>query len=321
MVDAVETMAYKGETPWHGLGATVKDGISVDEMLKAAKLDWTVSKKPVQIAGSNKPVPGKFALVRDTDGQFLSMVGKGYKPAQNKDTFEFFREFVEAGHMKMDTAGSLQNGQYVWGLANIQESFSVGKDDEVKGNLLLVSPFRIGRSLLCLFTPERVVCWNTLQMALSGDRAREKEGKGHRFRMPHSIQFDKTVMEEAKIALGLSKEMLNAFKEQAEFLSKKKVKKEFVHEYFMNVLELDKKDLEDSERVPPNLALMQKALEFAPGAQLQSAKGTMWGALNAVTYVVDHELGNDRQTALRSAWIGKNARLKVRALNLALAVK
>lgn len=331
MADAVETTAWTGETPWHGLGNEVSNKLTPAQMLKAAQLDWKVEKRKLVYAAANGKghieVPGKFALVRDKDERPLTIVGATYKPVQNEVSVDFFKKFVVAGHMKMETAGSLHNGQYIWALARIGSDFKLGKEDEVRGFLLLCNPHVFGKALVIKFTPIRVVCWNTLSWALGSDllHARTKSGA---FRMPHSIEFTDVVKTQAEVALGLAKSQMDQFKEVAQMLVKKKAPAAKVEEFFCEVLKFDpmkarkkaaRKKGDDEENVEPRmLPKLRLALTHAPGATMATAAGTWWGAVNAVTYVVDHELGRDQSAALRTAWLGAKAGLKRRAVDLAI---
>ena len=106
MAHMVETMAYAGEVPWHGLGVKVEDGLGVDEMIKEAGLDWKVRKIPAYAQFDNHSIySGHDMLVRESDGQPLDMVKESWVPVQNSEAFEFFREFCDAGDMEMHTAG------------------------------------------------------------------------------------------------------------------------------------------------------------------------------------------------------------------------
>ena len=314
MTAAVENMAFAHQVPWHGLGKQVRSDMTPKQMLKAAGLDWTVSKREMFLKG-NKKVPDKYALCRDTDDRFLSIVGKTYKPVQNEVALDFFKRFVEAGNMTMETAGSLWDGRYIWGLARIGVDFNLGKQDEVRGYLLVSQPHVIGRAMVIQFTTIRVVCWNTLTFALG---AGLKGGVGA-FRQIHAREFDEHAQKAAEETLGLASDQMKQFKEAAILLSKKKAKGEQVDEYFCEVLRFDpKKAKKEGKRTPHSLPKFQAALTHAPGQALPSALGTWWGAYNAVSYVIDHETGRDRGTALRNAWIGHTANIKRRALTIAL---
>lgn len=324
MAHEVETMAYAGDVPWHGLGKPVPGDLTPAQMLKAAGLDWGVEKRRIYLddecGGLGDEVPDQYALTRVTDNRVLSIVGRNFKPTQNEQILEFFRDFVIAGDMDMETAGSLQNGQFIWALAKIKASFTLGKEgDDVHSYLLLMQPHLWGYARTAKFTPIRVVCKNTLTYALgSGLTGKRTEGKC--FRMTNARAFDDTAKEEAKAALGIAVEQAKEFEQLAKLLAKKRAKKDVVEKYFRDVLNYDpNKKTKDGRAVrePVMLGKFRDALIEAPGQDLRTAKGTWWGALNAVTNVVDHKVGRNRGTALANAWIGDNAVLKRRAVELA----
>jgi phage/plasmid-like protein (TIGR03299 family) len=324
-------MAWVAQKPWHGLGVEVEEGISTEAMMVAAGLDWAVEKRPLYYRvgkDSRRVYKDRYALVRATDDQPLSLCGPRYQPVQNKDVFNFFSKFVEAGHMKMHTAGSLMNGKFVWALAKVGDSFTVGSrmgvSDRTEGYLLLMSPHEAGRSMIIQHTSVRVVCWNTLNAAL-GAGLKGSEGA---FKFGHVRAFDQKAQEEAEIALGLSREHLRVLRTQAEELVEKKVSAEWSEEYLKRVFKLDDASLkaraaEDVDpdvrtRTSPVLVKARAALLHAPGQDLGTAVGTAWGAFNAVTYTVDHLLGNSRDKTMRDVWLGYRGNTKREALRLAL---
>ena len=341
MAHAVETMAYAGEVPWHGLGVKVDDDLTPDEMLIAAGLDWTVSKrhlfthdKPTIEASTQDnlndlvALPEHYVIVRDSDNKPFGPCGSKFVPSQNKDAFQFFRKFTDAGHMKMETAGSLKGGEQVWGLANVSKDFVLPGDDRVLGYLLVSVSHKWGKSNEIRFTPVRVVCNNTLSMALA-----DRTTSG--FRMPHTTSIDAEVFQAAEEALGLAGERMDQYKEGAEFLSSKKFNKDSIVTYIADLFqpELLKEQAEiekmtdvraiatrqsmvDEFKKTPSLVL--QAVEEQPGANLKSSKGTWWGAMNAVTFIVDHKWGYDRDAALHNAWFGERAALKTKAMAKAI---
>lgn len=129
MVNGEASMAYAGDTPWHGLGVKVLPDLTPEQMLKAANLDWTVEKSPAYALINGEPeLIGRSALVRDRDHSILDIVTDDWNPVQNAEAFDFFHEFVMAGDMEMHTAGSLKGGQIVWALArskNLSNSLRV----------------------------------------------------------------------------------------------------------------------------------------------------------------------------------------------------
>ena len=326
MAHLVETMAYAGAVPWHGLGVPVDPNLTPEEMMQAADLDWLVSKRPAYTLTESEwhegvgvmVADGHHFITRDSDNRILSHCGDDYVPIQNKQIFDFFKKFTEAGHMTMETAGSLRSGSEVWGLAKISADFQLPGGDEVKGYLLINQPHVAGKAMVIKFTPIRVVCNNTLTVALNDG--------GAAFRMPHIREFDMDVRQAAEEALGLSKARQQEFKEQAEFLASKQFTGESVANF---VAELYQKDLFVEKAKDPELVMREKftrtadmvmtAIDQSPGATLKAAKGTWWGALNGVTFVEDHmRRGQETGNAMHSAWFGAGASRKARGLQKAI---
>lgn len=315
----VETMAYTNEVPWHGLGYRVdgKTIKSVEAMLKAAKIDWTVEKKPLFLAdGTEAPAS---ALVRSIDQSILDVVGNGYVPVQNAEAFAFFHDFVEAGDATMETAGSLKNGQYVWGLANLGDAFTLRGDDTVKGYVLVGCPHQQGRSLILKFTTVRVVCNNTLTLALNSQGA--KSGKGivlPEIRRAHRRTFDRAAIKGAQAAMGLAREQLDEFAATAKTLQKKSMSRQDAIDVLQPIF-APRFDNDNGamtlETLTPRMAQLMDILEKAPGAQPDNA----WGVLNAVTYYADHIAGRTDDRRLTQAWFGKTATQKEEALRVLIA--
>ena len=222
MAHEVETMAYAGELPWHGLGTKVSNDLTPFQMQQKAGLDWAVEKVDAYVTIGGKQIKtGQQALVRTSDQTILTNVGENWNPVQNTEAFEFFSEFVLSGDMEMHTAGSLKNGQIVWALAKVNESFDVFGDDRVDAYMLFSNPHQYGRSIDIRFTPIRVVCNNTLTMAL--DNASTQQVK-----VGHRKVFD---ADEVKSTLGIAHEKFAKYKEMAQFLGSKKFKVENLIQY------------------------------------------------------------------------------------------
>ena len=338
MVHQVETMAYAGNVPWHGLGKAVSSEMTPEEMLVEAGLNWTVSKRPSYTTNSPDVmnllnpageanflhVPDHFHLVRDSDNTILSSCGDKYEPFQNHEVMDFFKRFTDAGEMQMETAGSLRNGKDIWGLAKLSEKFAVTLpgNDKVESYLLLNSPHVSGTALTIMLTPIRVVCNNTLTMALKDQTSK--------FRVLHLQMFDEEIMRAAEEALGLSSKTMSSFKDAVTLLSKKKATNEavgnFVAELFAPNILIERGKAANENSLPPiedelkhTASRVHEAIYTSPGAELAAAKGTWWGALNGVTYVVDHESqARTEDNSLHSAWFGSGAAKKRKALSLAI---
>lgn len=129
MAHLVETMAYAGEVPWHGLGVPVSNDLTPAQMQQKAGLDWKVHEVESFVEFNNERIPtGQKSLVRETDGKILTNVGENWKPVQNDTAFEFFSEYVMQGDMEMHTAGSLRGGKMIWALAKVKESLNCSRE-------------------------------------------------------------------------------------------------------------------------------------------------------------------------------------------------
>ena len=312
-VNGQASMAYVGDVPWHGLGKRVPSDVSPEQMLKAANLDWEVVKRPMFFNDVNGgPVLTKAnALVRSTDNKLLTIISDQWNPVQNVEAFKFFDDFVHAGDMNMHTAGSLKEGKIVWALAKINDQFELFGGDKVEGYLLFSNPHEFGRSIDVRFTPIRVVCNNTLTMAL-GNEAK------FAVKVNHRSKFDP---DQVKQTLGIAKDQLSRYKEQAQFLGSKKFQEESLIEYFNRVfptLSKDESKKLDIRKQPISRQAEEAManLETQPGAKF--AKGSWWHAFNTVTYLTDHVLGRSTDTRLTSAWYGQNRNKKEKALELAV---
>jgi len=324
----VETMAFRkaGGLPWHGEGVPVDNDMSVDDMLVASGLNWGVEKHPLYfpmpVAPGEKQrmrlVPDEFALVRDSDHFVLDTVGRQYVPTQNADIFDFFKRYVEAGDMEMETAGSLKNGRYTWVLAKIKGgSFSLPKGDRTDFYTLLSAPHVSGVALNACLTGVRVVCQNTLTSALGGSL--DGKNASGAFRHRHSRPFDDEVKAEAERTLGLAHEGIKAYSHNAKLLSNVKAKDGDVTDFFQGVLRLEHdEDVTEAEMIDfednRNMKRLRESLVSAPGQEL--FRDTWWNAFNAVTYTVDHVMRSDDR--LFSSWYGDGAKTKRRALDMAV---
>ena len=164
MAAKVETMFYTREKPWHGLGTMVMDAPTSEDALRLAGLDWRVIQKPL-VTEDGIPVPGFKANVRDIDDQVLGVVTDRYKVVQNQEAFAFTDELLGHG-VKYETAGSLQNGRRTWLLAKLPHQYIIS-GDEITPYLVFMNSHDGTGAIKAAMTPIRVVCQNTLNLALS----------------------------------------------------------------------------------------------------------------------------------------------------------
>ena len=312
MAHLVETMAYSGSVPWHGLGVPVSNDLTPAQMMKKAGLDWTVEQIDSYVTVGDKKIPtGMKALVRSSDNKVLTNIGQVWNPVQNEDAFNFFSEYVLKGDMEMHTAGSLKGGQLVWALAKVKESFDLFGGDTVESYLLFSNPHKYGFSIDVRFTPIRVVCNNTLSLSLEAKAERS-------VKVGHRTEFN---ADEVKKALGIASAKLSQYKEMAEFLGSKRYNIDNLIEYYNTVFPrtADKRVQNQElsvETLSKNAKAAFDAIELQPGAKY--AEGSWWQAFNSVTYVTDHLQGRNPDNRLYSSWFGGNQIRKRDALKTAL---
>lgn len=311
MSHEVETMAYAGAVPWHGLGEKVSNELSPMQMMQKAGCDWKVRKVPSFVRfGGEKIRTGTEALIRESDNSVLSpSVGQNWEPIQNDEAFNFFNEFCLAGDMEMHTAGSLKDGKIVFVLAKIKESFDVLGKDQVDNYMLFSNPHIYGKSANVRMTPVRVVCQNTLNMSMNMESVNEAV-------INHRRAFNPDVVKES---MGLAHEKFEQYRDAANFLATKRYTQDNLITFLNTVFpaaNTKRKVVTESKDLSTTAKKTLEVMDTQPGAEL--FPGTFWNALNAVTYMTDHQLGRTADARMTSAWFGNNQARKLRAVNTAL---
>ena len=177
MQNGQASMFYINEVPWHGLGTRLAQPATAQAAIQAARLDWKVVKLPLFAGSKRIPVPDRFAVVRRTGGLIqrtdpvLGVVSNEYTPLQNAQAFQFFDPIVGQEAAIYHTAGALGNGERVWILAKLPGHIRVVGDDLTEKYLLLANSHDGKSSVTIKFTPVRVVCQNTLTLALNDGSA------------------------------------------------------------------------------------------------------------------------------------------------------
>ena len=299
-------IAYVGETPWHGLGEKLPAGAPIESWLRAARLDWELKRLPVQylVDGKVRTMNGRFVLMRNDTDEALSVVSADYQIVQPKEVLEFYRELVTAYGFTLETAGALDHGRKVWALAKTPITDTVDKagNDAIAAYLLLATSCDKTLATTAAFTSIRVVCQNTLFFAIEDNR----ESRRAQVKVPHNLRFHpERVMQELEIMdkawsgfLAKVRNMVNYQMEPDRALC-------FFDDLFLerNVNAFSRKAQRERDTV---MALFRSA----PGQDLPSAKGTLWGAVNAVTYYADHVRSGAAGDRLDGAWFGPGSTLK-----------
>lgn len=318
MAHLVQTMAYTGETPWHQLGNQLPAKQPIEVWAAKAGMDWNICETPVRYMteqvgslGSIMSFDDQKVLYRSDTKAALSVVSQRYQVVQPKAVLEFYRDLTEISGFELETAGVLKEGKKFWALAKTGKESVLKGNDLVKGYILLATSCDGTLATTATPTTIRVVCNNTLTIALNGASSAIK--------VPHSTSFDPQAV---KKQLGIAVSQWDSFMYRMKTLSECKVKNHESMNYFLKVL-----CQTDSQSDPAMGLVNERALKKVQamyegqglGAELASSNGTAWGLLNAVTQFVDHERkARSQDYRLDSAWFGAGAALKQRALDHAL---
>jgi len=326
-------MAYTGEQPWHGLGTRVDGLQTAESILVAAGLDWTVSTRPMfhgTVPNRLQDVPDHVAIVRDGDDTVFGVASKRYQIVQNAQVGDLGQALMNEGAC-FEVAGALGNGSKLWLLAKLPGEFEVIKGDMVKPYFLLAWGHDGKHGIAGKLTPVRVVCQNTLAAAGFG------KGKWSRSADIYIRHYgNPTVnLSSAREALGLVMTQAERTRDAYQAMAQYRITSGHVAEYIHNVFPEPEVPTGTSDLTAIEAALMRyekwetltdEVIGLANhGRGADMARGTLWGAYNAVTEYVDHVypvLSTGKVSAARqeSALFGTYAEVKTRALDTALAM-
>jgi phage/plasmid-like protein (TIGR03299 family) len=313
----IDSMAFHGDPPWHGLGVRVPEHISAEGMIRAAGLDWRVEMEPVPGARLDaRGRPLKYSLVRKAriaqeKDVLLGLVSPRYTPLQNTEAFAFFDPIIQEKAATFETAGALGDGERVWVLAKLSGEMRVAGDDVVERYLLLSNTHDGKGAVTVRFTPIRVVCQNTLLLAL--------EGGERSFRVVHTGDVVRRLAEGYEV-LGISKKLFEMAERRFQALARISMNGERLTAY-LEALFPPSDTQRQEKKTPPAWALVTELFERGD-PQLPSEPKTLWRAYNAVVRYEDYrparEAVPDRR--LDRVWFGAGADLKLRALQQAEAL-
>ena len=349
MAHQIEQIAYVGETPWHGLGNQLSPHQPIEVWAEQAGMDWRIESSDVSYMALNErgqsiimPYEEQRVLYRSDTHAPLSVVSQRYQEVQPKQILEFYRDLTEQSGFELETAGVLKGGKKFWALAKTGQTSALKGKDVSNGYILLATACDGTLATTAQFTSIRVVCNNTLAIALKGQNSSAGVVK-----VAHSTKFD---AEKIKQQLGISVRAWEDHMYEMKQLSQRKVTQTEAAAYFdavFNNTSLSMPEQEDGiiqfyrnvamqaqsnnpatkadNKTEPNGRAMSKVMTMfngqGRGAELSSAKDTAYGLLCSITEFADHErraMSQDHR--LDSAWFGAGAGLKQRGLEQALAM-
>lgn len=320
MAAEVETMAYFGETPWHGMGSVLSESDRTNWELVCEKsgLNWEVEKVPLFTRETvvnngiedsyNLPVDDQFLVRRQTDKQQYGVLGNNFTILQNRDAFKWFQPWIESGLAKFETAGSLKQGAIVWAMAEIVGlQADVVPGDTITQRILLSNSHNGVQAVRGGFVQDRVVCRNTLNSAHNSKASKL-------LRVKHSRHLADNML-----TLQRSMDVV-----RQEFSANMEVYRKLARTGFYrdDVVKLVKKivlDNDGSEKLSTRseniLEEILDSVRNSPGAD--AAPNTAWSAYNGVNYYLLYQSGTkvDKSNRLYSAWFGTNKNKDQNLLN------
>ncbi len=297
MAAEVESMFFTGrEKPWHGLGTMVENAPDSREALIVAGLDWNVVQKPVFTQDGVK-VKGYYANVRDYDGSVLGIVTSRYKVVQNREAFAFTDGLLGEG-VRYETAGSLMGGKKTWILAKLPEKYII-QGDQVIPYLVFSNTHDGSGAIKIAMTPVRVVCNNTLNLALDS---------ASRIWSVHHTGDIAAKMEDTKETIYRAEEYMSGLGRAFDILSKKKLTDAAVKEYVSLLLPVAD---DASETVEKNVLRQREdiMLRYKYAPDLRDIPGNSYRFINAVADFATHsrplrETRNYRETLFNKTMEG-----------------
>lgn len=275
MAANVETMFYTREKPWHGLGTRVEMAPTSEEALMLAGLDWTVLQEPI-FTDTGEQISGYKANVRDTDRKVLGVVTDRYKVIQNTEAFAFTDELLGNG-VRYETAGSLQEGKKVWLLARLPREYIIS-GERISPYLVFSNTHDGSGAVRVAVTPIRVVCNNTLNLALNTAK--------RSWSMIHTGDI-KGKIQEARDTLFLAEEYMDNLGREFERLRKQKITDRQVKEYIEVLLPMEK---DATPAQVKNISKLRKDMEsrYFDAPDLQNVGSNAYRFVNAVSDFSTH---------------------------------
>lgn len=267
----------RGIPAWHGLGTVVENAPTSEEAIKIAGLDWDVVQSPISTMGNE--IQGMFANVRTSDNSVLGVVTGKYQIVQNDEAFSFVDALIGNGSVKYDAAGSLRDGKTIWLLVKMEDQKILGDDFE---NYLCFTNSHDGKGAVrAMMTPTRVVCMNTLNMAIAN--------ANRSWSMKHMGNMEEKFLA-AQTSLGLASNYIREMKHTAEKLAGKKLSDSQIDNIIINLFPIGSDFTErQKEKAELNRSNFRGCLAVD---DLSNFKNTAWGIVNAAADYVDHSMPN-----------------------------
>jgi len=291
----VDTMMYYGKTPWHRIGTELDRPATAEEAIAAAQMDWEVSKQPCFYYDLQRQeyveYEDKKVLMRMDNWTPFDVRSNRYTPFQNAEKFSFFDEVIGAGQAIYHTAGSLAGGAVTWILAKLPSELKLADNEVLEKYILLADSYNGTASFTMKPTSVRVVCQNTLSIAL-GDNEMTRM-----FRARHTGDW-KTKANEARKVMGLQEAYFAMLMLGANAMGNTTLTEAEVEPFLVRIF--------GQEEMPENINKttrnqMDRVKEILYHDGIQIAGDNRWDLLQSVTQYVDHERGGKTNPNLTQA--------------------
>jgi phage/plasmid-like protein (TIGR03299 family) len=308
-------IAYTGAKPWHGLGQELQQDATIEDWTIAAGMDWNVNGTPVQYStspDSTTTFTGQQVLYRSDTNAPLSIVSDDFKVVQPAEVLEFFRDLVQIYNMKLSVAGCLFGGKRFWATAETGRAADILPGDEVRGQLVLMTGVDGTLATSAKFVSTRVVCNNTLRLAMG-------EKGGREARRTHRQTFD---AREVKIDLGLLDGAWDKYIQDMKTLTTIKINDDKAASFFKDLVKTPNDEKFDNGMSRATIKAVDDLMHrLRNGLGAESGRGTAWNVLNAVTEKYTHGTArrdSDRQFV--NSLYGTDANMKDKAVDMLLAL-
>ncbi len=314
-IDGIAEAMYANTPAWHGLGQLLDHAATSEEALREAHLDWNVEKQDLVTVNGVK-VTDKVATIRTDVNHYLATVGTGYEVVQNLEAFSFLDSLMMDGIMKYESAGALQGGRKIWVLARMPSVDTIAEGDDCLRYALWTSGHDGITKINCIPTSVRVVCANTLRVALQGVSGGFLHTSTVRDRLVQAKQF-----------LSQFDERFTLFRDHARLLATRKYTKQQAKDYIEELFPTPKEEGNSLTIRERKVEAVREALRHDTSL-VKSIKGSWWSLANALSESIDHAKirSNPKNDSVRrhraekrfeSLIDGPAADFKNRAFNLA----
>lgn len=320
IIDGKATMAYVGQTPWHGLGQRLEAGTDISIWRHESGLDYEVLSAETAYRMTDqegnvsyREFPGRKTLFRSDTQAPLAVVSKDYKVVQPEEVLQFFQQLSDIGGFQLETVGALKGGLKIWGLAKVDDGAPIVGGDIVKPYVLLATSYDGTLATTARLTSIRVVCNNTLSRAYSSDSQSVVKVRHDAIFRPDDVRR----------GLGIFSDQWEKFQLEMRRLAEAKIQPDFADEFIATLF--SRRAAKRADGTYPDVRQSRgykEVMALFNGGQRghEMVKGTAWGLVNAITEWVDHSRGRTPETRLDAAWFGAGNDLKTTAFTQMLEV-